>query len=282
MTASDDRPDPSVTSADDRYEVFIVKHGTRAALRSEVFLNYSLYGEPDGPIGMDYFFWVLRNDARTVVVDTGFSRHGGDSRGRTRLADVSELLGALGVDVASGPPVVLTHAHYDHAGNLGLFTTSPVVMAAQELDFWNSRHAARTLFHHSVDDADLAHLQKVRAEDRLELFDGSYTVAPGVELLRVGGHTPGQTVILVKTADGTVLLASDAVHYYEELERDMPFSSVADLVDMYAAFETVRSLLSSGDVRHLVTGHDPGTLDRFGAVEGALAGLVATIGAPGG
>ena len=36
-------------------------------------------------------------------------------------------------------------------------------------------------------------------------------------------------------AGGPVVLASDAVHYYEELERDRPFSTVANLADMYAA-----------------------------------------------
>ncbi len=262
----------------DTYEVVIVKYGTRAALRSEVFLNYAQYREPDGPIGMDYFFWVLRNEARTIVVDTGFSPRGGASRGRTQLAGVGELFVAVGVDAAEGPPVVLTHAHYDHAGNLDLFSSSPVLMAAKELEFWSGRHANRTLFHHSVDDENLAHLQKIRAEGRLELFERSYALAPGIDLLEVGGHTPGQTVVVVKTRDGPVLLASDAVHYYEELERDMPFSSVADLVEMYAAFDTVRSLLDAGDARYLVTGHDPGTLDRFCATEGPLSGLVATIG----
>ncbi len=265
----------------DTYEVVIVKHGTRAALRSDVFLNYAQYREPDGPIGMDYFFWVLRNDVRTVVIDTGFSPEGGASRGRTQLANVAELFVSVGVDASEGPPVVLTHAHYDHAGNLGLFGSSPVVMASKELEFWSGRHANRTLFHHSVDDEDLAHLQKIRAEGRLELFEGCYTLAPGIELLEVGGHTPGQTVVVVKTRDGSVLLASDAVHYYEELERDMPFSSVANLVEMYAAFDTIRSLLEAGEARHLVTGHDPGTLDRFCAAEGPLSGFVATIGAAG-
>jgi glyoxylase-like metal-dependent hydrolase (beta-lactamase superfamily II) len=94
----------------------------------------------------------------------------------------------------------------------------------------------------------------------------------------VGGHTPGQSVVTVRTAQGVVLLASDAVHYYEELERAMPFVSVANLVDMYDAFDVVADELEGGRATHLLTGHDPSTLQRFGDMPGPVPGLSATIG----
>lgn len=100
----------------DEYEVLIVKYGTRHTVRSDVYLNYGVYGEPDGPIQMDYFCWVARNSERTVVIDTGFSRAGGDGRGRTMLADPRDALASLGVNPADEPTVIVTHAHYDHIG----------------------------------------------------------------------------------------------------------------------------------------------------------------------
>src|SRR5439155_158637 len=78
-------------------------------------------------------------------------------------------------------------------------------------------------------------LRELRAAGRLTLAGRTRQVAPGIELIEVGGHTPGQAIVTVATAGGPVILASDAVHYYEELERDRPFSIVASLADMYAA-----------------------------------------------
>lgn len=256
----------------------IVKYGTRQTTRRDVYLNYPLYGEDDGPIGMDYFFWIIRNPRRTVLVDTGFSPEGGVARGRTLLADVATLLRAFGVDADASPPVVLTHAHYDHAGNLPLLPSSEVIMSEREFAFWAGRHAQRTLFHHSVDDDRLQYLQEVRAEGRLRLFRGALAVAPGIEVVEVGGHTPGQCVVRVRTSAGNVLLASDAIHYYEEYERDMLFTSVADLVAMYEGFDTIRAMVDGGEVDHLVSGHDPDTLARFTPVTGEYAHLAATIG----
>ncbi len=176
------------------------------------------------------------------------------------LADVGDLFRHFGVDPSTSPTVVLTHAHYDHAGNLGLFAASEVVMAERELAFWSGPHSQRALFHHSVDDDGLAHLGTIKSEGRMRLFKGTTKIAPGIEVIEVGGHTPGQCMVKVRTSDGTVLLASDAVHYYEEYERDMLFMSVADLVQMYECFDYIRDQVGSGEVHHLVAGARPGDI----------------------
>ncbi len=267
-----------MAESDDEYQVTIVKYGTRATTRGDVYLNFPLYHESDGPLDMDYFFWIVRNRERTVVVDTGFSPLGGKARNRTLLADVPSLLSQFGVDPTSSPTVVLTHAHYDHAGNVDLFPTSKIVMAERELSFWRGRHARRTMFHHSVDDDTLASLERIHSQGRLCLFQGTTVIAPGIFVIELGGHTPGQSVVKVATCDGTVLLASDAVHYYEEYDRDMLFMSVADLVAMYEGFDYIRDLANSGEIDHLVAGHDPTTLSRFAKAPGDYGHLAATIG----
>jgi glyoxylase-like metal-dependent hydrolase (beta-lactamase superfamily II) len=137
----------------------------------------------------------------------------------------------------------------------------------------------RAQFHHSVEDAELAELRRVHADGRLRTFESEIEIAPGVRMLRIGGHTPGQSIVLVDTAAGRVALASDAVHYYEEYEDDVPFAFVADLPEMYAGFDLLHAMERDGSIQHLVSGHDPATLDRFGVIDdGPLPGLTARIG----
>ncbi|HEU0256478.1 MAG TPA: N-acyl homoserine lactonase family protein [Microbacteriaceae bacterium] len=264
----------------DDYLVTIARHGTRVTARSDVFLNYPIYRQPDAPLGMDYFVWVLESAERTIVVDTGYSRHGAQVRKRDVLVEVPELLRRLGVDPARVETVIITHAHYDHIGNLDAFPAARFVLSRKEYEFWTGPNANQPLFHHSVEDDELTTLAGLVEAGRVDFFDGSTRPAPGVEVIEVGGHTPGQSVVKVQTTQGTVLLASDAVHYYEELTNDMPFSSVADLVEMYDTFARIRAMLDSGEVKHVVAGHDPDTIGRFTPAAGALAGVAATIGTP--
>jgi glyoxylase-like metal-dependent hydrolase (beta-lactamase superfamily II) len=242
--------------------VLAVRYGTRQATAGEVFLNYHAYGEPDRALGMDYFFWVIRGPGGDIVVDTGFSATGGRSRNRTALLSTAEALRAAGVAPATAPRVIVTHAHYDHIGGLPALGASEVIMTEAEYAFWTGPMAGRAQFARSAEDAEISHLRELRAAGRLTLVRGSFPVAPGVELLEVGGHTPGQAIVLVTTPAGRVVLASDAVHYYEELERDRPFSVVADVPAMYAAFDQIRELEQDhGTV--IVAGHDPAVRDRF-------------------
>jgi glyoxylase-like metal-dependent hydrolase (beta-lactamase superfamily II) len=235
-----------------QHEVLIVRYGARTTTRSDVFLNYHTYGEPDGPMEMDYFFWVILGDAGPVVVDTGFSRDAGRARGRTMLTDPRDALAELGIERADAPQVIITHAHYDHIGNLSHFNESQVVVARAEAEFWAGPHARHALFRHAVEESELQALADVIGE--------------------------GRSVVVVQTAAGPVVLASDAVHYYEEMQRDMPFSSVASLVDMYAAFAELKAMLSDGRAAQVVSGHDPSTLDLYPQVPGPAGAKMAVIG----
>jgi glyoxylase-like metal-dependent hydrolase (beta-lactamase superfamily II) len=254
------------------WDVVAVRYGTRALRKSEAYHGFETFGEPDGPYGMDYFFYVLRRAGETVLVDTGFGRAVGERRGRTSLVEPVDALARLGVAPQRVSQVVVTHLHYDHIGNLASFPGAELVVHERELEFWCGPEGARAEHALHVEAAEIEHLLRARDEGRVRVLTGSGPVVAGVESMCVGGHSPGQLVLMVDGRDGPVLLASDAVHYYEELERGWPFAIFVHLDVMIAGYDVVRRLEAEHGVP-VVAGHDPLVMDRFPRLDGGLEDL---------
>ena len=71
-------------------------------------------------------------------------------------------------------------------------------MSQAEYDFWTSALARRKHFALHAETAEIELLTQARAAGRLTLTTGESTrLAPGIELVQVGGHTPGELIISV-------------------------------------------------------------------------------------
>ena len=180
-------------------EVLAVKYGHRVTTRAESYLNFHLYGEPDADLDIDYYFWVVRDGGGVVLVDTGFAPEAGDRRRRAHYGTPAQALPLLGIDPDDVTAIVITHAHWDHTGNVREFPRAELVMTEAEYAFWTSSLAGRAQFAAHCEPEEIALLRQARADGRLTLFTGERAVAPGIELAEVGGHTPGQLIALVGT-----------------------------------------------------------------------------------
>jgi glyoxylase-like metal-dependent hydrolase (beta-lactamase superfamily II) len=259
------------------YEVLAVRYGSRGGLaRSDYYLRYQTYGEPDGEMRMDYFFWVLRGADETILVDTGWDPEVAALRGRELYIAPAEAMERLGVRADTVSQVILTHLHWDHTGNLDRFPDARLVVEERELEFWGSPMGRRLQFAAHAEQSDIEHVLRADREGRVTRLQGDAPVAPGLEARLVGGHSAGQLILLADTRAGPVVIASDAIHYYEEMERDWPCSLLVDVAETYAGYELLRELEAGG--RQIVAGHDPLVLERFPRLQGELGEYVVRVG----
>ena len=104
---------------------------------------------------------------------------------------------------------------------------------------------------------------------------GNFELFPAATLHLIGGHTMGLQVVRVSTRRGWVVLASDASHFYANMEQQRPFPIVWSVTDMVAGYDRLRSLAASPG--HIIPGHDPLVLERYPAPMKELQGTVVRL-----
>jgi glyoxylase-like metal-dependent hydrolase (beta-lactamase superfamily II) len=258
----------------DAYEIFAVRYATKQdRKRSENIILADLH---EGVMPIDYFVWVIRNSNRTIIVDTGFEHGEGKKRGRQVLRLPREGLAMIGIEAARVESVVITHMHYDHAGTLEDFPAARFHVQEREVFYATGRHMSEPQpFAAAYVAEHVCTLVRRVFEGRVVFHDGVSELVPGVSLHRIGGHTMGMQCVRVWTARGWVVLASDAAHFYENMEKRAPFPVVYSVADVIDGYRTMRGLADSD--RHVIPGHDPLVMARYPAPEKGLQGIVARL-----
>lgn len=259
--------------SDPLYELYAIRYGTQAErFRRENVLDAD---RPDERMPIDYFIWAVKGPDHVWVLDTGFVAAAALKRKRKLDIRPDEGLAHIGIDASKVEDVILTHVHWDHAGGQDLFPNARFHIQDRELSYAAGRCMCDADLNVGFEAGDITRLIENLFARRLVFHDGDAILAPGLSLHRVGGHTAGMMVVRAKTRRGWMVLASDATHFYENIETDRPFPYYCDLRGVYAGFRRLREL--ADDPALIIPGHDPLVLERHKPPRPELAGVVARL-----
>lgn len=261
-----------MANAPETYEIYAIKYAQRNAFRAEHFIFSDAH---DVPMPMDYFIWAIVGKKASYVVDTGFEAEEARKRGRQLLRTPSEALQVIGLDAAKAEHVILTHMHYDHCGNLGMFPKAKLYLQEREMGYATGKYMREEVMRRPFCVDYVTDIVRALYDDRVEFVSGVREIAPGITVHHVGGHTDGLQVIRVWTKRGWVVVASDATHYYDNIFRTNPFPIVFNVGHMLEGYRTIHALAESP--QHIIAGHDPLVLARFPAPSKETQGIVARV-----
>lgn len=254
----------------DSYEILAVKYGEMTnRTRAD---NFMMPDDHAAPMPIDYFVFVVRNNERTILVDTGFDHAEAKARGRKLTLEPHEALKRIGIDPGKVPDVIITHLHYDHAGTMPDFKNARFHIQDAEVAYATGRCMCEATMRMPFTADHVCALVKNVYSGRVAFHDGDGEIAPGVTVHHCPGHSKGLQSIRVKTQSGYVVLASDAVHFYENIERRKPFFITIDVEATLKTYSRLEAMATSP--RHVVPGHDPQILKRYPAWKPETAGFV--------
>jgi len=245
----------------DLWEVHAVKYAERnARTRADSFM---FDDHPAAAHGMDYFVWVLRSGERTILVDTGYDTAEATRRDRPILQDPTQAMAPLGVDADTIDTVIITHLHYDHAGGLDRYPNATFHLQEAEMAYATGPCMCHGTLQMPFTAQHVCDMVRHVYSGRVVFHDGSGAVAPGVHVHRLGGHSRGLQVVEVATANGPLILASDAAHYWENYLTGKLFPIVVDAEDMARGFDQLMRL-GHGNPGRIIPGHDPLVQTHYG------------------
>ena len=249
------------------YKVWALKYAERDTTTCQFFYR----DDAHDPLTLHYFVWLVTGGPQPILVDTGFGEDDVGPRRIRNYVSPAAMVERAGVKPADIRLALITHLHYDHWAGHALFPAAEFVVQAEEVAFWTGPFAATPAFRGAANVGSLERMVKLNYDNRMRIVSGDQEIAPGVRVYRVGGHTAGLQIVTVQTARGTVVLTSDASHFYRNVETRQPVQIITSLPEMLAAFETIHAL--AGAERLIVAGHDPQVAERFKPVEPGIIEL---------
>ncbi len=209
-------------------------------------------------------FWVLKGpEGKTILIDAGFYRP--EHANRKDVADYTrpdKALERLGIKADQVTDIIITHMHWDHADGVDLFPKAQIWIQQKEYD--HSAGADRKTG--AKDDGGLpGHykaLIKLKEQGRVHLVDGdAREIIPGVTVYTGGKHTFESQYAGVNTRAGLMVIASDNLYLYENLDKHVPIAQTLDAKSNLAAQDRMKQLASSP--RLIIPSHDPEVFVRF-------------------
>ena len=209
----------------------------------------------------------LERAARALEGADGYAVLDFQEAARLRVAGVAKPILMLEGFFKPGdiPLSLITHLHYDHWAGHSLFPNAEFWIQGEEVAFWTGPFGRLPAFRGSANVEALANLTTLNYGNKIRIIEGDHEVWPGLRVHKVGGHTAGLQIVSVETRRGTVVLTSDASHFYHNVETRQPVQIITSLPEMLTAFETIDRL--AGSTKLVVAGHDPQVAERFKPVE---------------
>ena len=243
------------------YEVYALSYGVYPNFPVSALLEGA---DKERKIDLQMMIWLIKGPGRrNILVDTGcYHENVVKGKGITNLIKASEAIAKLGLSATDITDVIITHMHWDHADGMDLFPNAKIWIQKDEYTYYTGAAWQPGGKSGGIEPVDVLTLVKLNTEHKVNLVDGDdREIIDGIKVYTGGRHTYASQYVSVRTASGTVVIASDNMYLYENLEKHAPIAQTFDPDSNLRAQDRMKQMASRPDL--IVPGHDPAVFIKF-------------------
>lgn len=257
-------------SAQPVYEIYAFQYATHLGVPKSIFV----YGAGlDGALlkNVAYSYWVIIGGGRRILFDTGFSSADIAKPGLVNFRSPKELLPAISIEPEGITDIVLSHMHWDHAGNVAAFPGAEKIwIQREEFEFTAGRGLQSALTFPYLRLPDVIEVLTANAAGRVELLEGEVGLFPGIDLYVVPrGHSYASQFMVVNTKSGKVVMAADSASTWENIETNMPGTIGIDLLQAADGIKRIKTFVK--DSKDIIPGHESGVYSVYPLIAAGVA-----------
>jgi len=239
--------------------LFVCKIGERQAPSvNHLYLDY----QAEKYVTTFMYFLCIENKTGPVLVDHGFTS---ETIARLNVdfqmdAEPQVLLSRIGIKPEDVEKVILTHLHWDHFVAETIFPNATYYVQRKEIEFVTGPLMSYECYRRYMDPKAAEKIVRLNFEGKVVILDGDSEIVPGIEVIHVGGHTPGSQAVVVRI-DEDFVIAGDVIPRYRNLERRIPCGIHTDPVEALSAIEKIEKRAGSKD--RIFPGHDHTLIEKY-------------------
>jgi glyoxylase-like metal-dependent hydrolase (beta-lactamase superfamily II) len=246
-----------------QYEIYAIRYAT---LPGFDVADLVAGADPARKLDIAMMIWLVRGNGHNILVDSGFYREHFFKEWKVNdFVKPSDALKPLGLKPEDITDVIISHMHWDHSDGMDLFPNARIWIQKDEFQYYAGEAWQTKEAHDGIDAEDVLTLVKLNTQGRVGLVNGdAQEILPGITCYAGGRHTYASQYVGVNTKAGTVVLASDNMYLYENLEKHVPIAATLDAVSNLRAQDRMKQLAASPGL--IIPGHDPAVMTKFPSV----------------
>jgi glyoxylase-like metal-dependent hydrolase (beta-lactamase superfamily II) len=243
-----------------QYEIYAIRYASIPEFPVSALIKGA---DPARKLDIAMTVWLIKGNGKVILFDSGFYRDQFFKNWKVLdFAKPAEYLAQVGLKPEDVTDVIISHMHWDHADGMDLFPKAKVWLQKDEYIYYTGEAWQNPRTHGGIEKDDVQALLNINFEGRVNFVNGdAQEIMPGITAYIGGKHTYQSQFIGVNTKQGTVILASDNMYLYENLEKHVPIAQTLDADSNLRAQDRMKQLAVSP--KFIIPGHDPDVFNRF-------------------